>query len=600
MNFAESQKQKALKAMNLIRVEKCAWIKSKSFAWSGFHKVITAMSKARNEEMKLYVWLESRISTPEEKKCYEFLSEERIKLSKECEQDKDYFMKLKAWTKKVLFEKLSDDQKACINIELATAKSYSMPKYKKKRLMEIDQLSDVFAGQFSKNIRRGESDFGVHVKKLDGLKHLPLGMRKTAKEKAKNKGIKGWVFEASYDVEKKTTRNLKINKEAKKTLTEARKKVGMHGDGFDSNKNVLAKLSELKREIATLNGKKTYGDFAWETYVIKSPRKMKNFLMKLKKEVESKKYSISKADSNGYDSLITREVRAKEALFSLWNKWFGINVEIVKQHNYLPNSERLKLLRDGKVVGYISLDLDRRMGKPTHDGPFMVDLSSRYKNTNGMVVLPESFVIMSADKEKWSHDDVLSFFHEMGHALSHFSCDSDFINIAYSDIEQDALEWPSMFMQEWAWDPEVTKFLFGQGGANICKRVKKIECQRVLKYGIGLAGMDMSMHATRGSKEDNPEIWFDDVKLIAPGITKLLKNEWARWEHLIMMDGKYAGYLYGQKLAELMYKRIKLGDEVNKMIDLWNLVFKVGGRKYSVDTLNEWSPGIYKKALLLR
>lgn len=595
MNFAKNQTERSMKAISAARAARNEWSTSKNFSWNSFYRIVAASVKVTNESRKFYVWLESRIAKDEDRALYEKVAVEQAVLAEELSQDKLYRKKLWTWTRSESFKKLSDDQKMCVKVDLATTETSKLPKYKRDRLLELSAKQEELESQFNKNLKRDEELFGVHVKKLGTLKVLPKSIRQAARLKALSVGWGGWLFDVSNTNYKAFIKNTTIDPEIKSTMIKERMKVGIIGSGMDSNKDVLAKISEVRREEAVLNGKSNYGKYAWATNVLSTPQKMKNFLNRVEQDVTSSEIKIDAKIKEQYASLSCAASKGKAALFELWNKWFNIEVEIVKPLSWLPDTERFFLKKDGLGIGYVSLDLYARSSKSELDGPFMVDLTARHEMTHGVIKLPESFVSMNS-KKVWRHDDVLTFFHEMGHVLHHLSCDSDLDAVGYSAIEADAMEWPSMFMQEWGWDSEVVESVFGKDAVKICKAVKHFETTEVLKFGVGLATMDMEMHCGKNKSSDDPIKWFGAVQRTSASASKLMKNDWARWGHLSMMRGTYAGYLYGQRLAVCMHKKLHNADK-EKWDTLWEKVFQKGGRAYSVAALNEWSPGICKRAI---
>ncbi|MDQ0009305.1 oligopeptidase A [Luteibacter jiangsuensis] len=113
---------------------------------------------------------------------------------------------------------------------------------------------------------------------------------------------------------------------------------------------------------------------------------------------------------------------------------------------------------DGTVFAGAYLDLYARSGK--RGGAWMDVCASRFRD-GGHLQLPIAFLTCNFPPPTdgapalLTHDDVLTLFHEFGHGLHHMLTEVDIPSVGGIDgVEWDAVELPSQFMENFAWDRE--------------------------------------------------------------------------------------------------------------------------------------------------
>lgn len=160
------------------------------------------------------------------------------------------------------------------------------------------------------------------------------------------------------------------------------------------------------------------------------------------------------------------EVRAFFTLPKVLNGLFETvkrlyNVDFVKTDGNTWHADVFfyKLEKNGTPLGFLYLDLFARSNK--HSGAWMNDLATREKLPSGEIVLPAALIVCNFQKAApLYHDEVVTLFHEMGHALNHLLSTVDDIAVSgIRRVEWDAVELPSQFMENYAWDFDVLKTL---------------------------------------------------------------------------------------------------------------------------------------------
>lgn len=116
---------------------------------------------------------------------------------------------------------------------------------------------------------------------------------------------------------------------------------------------------------------------------------------------------------------------------------------------------------DGTVFAGAYLDLYARSGK--RGGAWMDVCASRFRDGDHLQ-LPIAFLTCNfppptdGTPALLTHDDVLTLFHEFGHGLHHMLTEVDIPSVGGIDgVEWDAVELPSQFMENFAWDREALR-----------------------------------------------------------------------------------------------------------------------------------------------
>ncbi|SLJ83317.1 M3 family metallopeptidase [Psychrobacter sp. DAB_AL43B] len=115
---------------------------------------------------------------------------------------------------------------------------------------------------------------------------------------------------------------------------------------------------------------------------------------------------------------------------------------------------------EDNLLGGFYFDLFARSGK--RGGAWMSGFQSRYTyDAQDHQQLPVCFMVgnftpaLDGKPSLLTHDEVLTLFHEFGHGLHHLLTQVTVGDVAgVNGVEWDAVELPSQFMENWAWDAE--------------------------------------------------------------------------------------------------------------------------------------------------
>jgi oligopeptidase A len=256
------------------------------------------------------------------------------------------------------------------------------------------------------------------------------------------------------------------------------------------NTDNLHKILALRHEVALLVGFANYAEYSLATKMASSPDEVIGFIRQLadrshiaaKRELaelrefagmaiepwdltfwleklKQEKYSLSNEELRQYFPVN----KVIDGLFDLAGKLYGVSLErndsVVTWHEdarYFDIRDR-----DGNCIGGFYADMFARGGK--RNGAWVDDCINR-KHLSGEATLPVGYLVCNfsppdadADADSMlTHDDVVTLFHEFGHMLHHLLTRVDYPSIAgINGVPWDAVELPSQFMENFAWNFEV-------------------------------------------------------------------------------------------------------------------------------------------------
>lgn len=269
-------------------------------------------------------------------------------------------------------------------------------------------------------------------------------------------------------------------------------------------------------------------------------------------EDEVKRYFPQEVVVQGLFRIVERlfNVRMRQTVAPVWHE----DVQVVRVDN-----------PDGTLVGHMYFDLYARTGK---QGGAWVDLDRNRRRTAGglhtpIVFLTCNFAAPGAGRPSLlTHDDVITLFHESGHALHALLSEVDDPGASpFGSVEWDAIELPSQFMENFCWEYDVLTELSSHvdTGAPLGRELfDKMLAARNFQSGLAavrqieFALFDMLLH----QRDDIADITtvLDILRSVRDEVAVLLPPDWHRSPHSfshIFAGGYGAGY-YSYKWAEVL------------------------------------------------
>jgi len=269
----------------------------------------------------------------------------------------------------------------------------------------------------------------------------------------------------------------------------------MRGDNNNEtdNKKTAAQIAKLRAERAQIMGYKTHAHFILDDNMLKTPEEVYDLLNKLwKPAVKRAKVEVADmqavADAEGHDFEVaawdwwhySEKVRKEkydldesaikpylsldnvlQGVFNTTNKLWGLNfTEIFDIDLYHPDARIWEVTdKDGSHLGIFIGDYFTRSNK--RGGAWMSSFKGQ-SNLDGrerpIVVNVCNFPApVGDDPALLSFDNVVTLFHEFGHAMHGTLTDVKYGSMAGTSGPRDFIELPSQLLEHWASEPQVLK-----------------------------------------------------------------------------------------------------------------------------------------------
>jgi oligopeptidase A len=244
------------------------------------------------------------------------------------------------------------------------------------------------------------------------------------------------------------------------------------------------------------------------------------------------------------------DVRLKELPVSAWHKDVrGVRVETPA----------------GALVGYLYLDLYARAGK---QGGAWVDSERSRRLVGATLQTPVVYLTCNFSKPNGgnaallTHDDVITLFHETGHALHALLSEVDEPGAAaFASVEWDAIELPSQFMENFCWEWPVVQQLSAHvdtGAALPRALYDKLLAARNYQSGmqtvrqIEFALFDMLMHGNEQGLRIDAVLAL--LQTVRQEVAVFMPPAWHRMPHSFshLFAGGYGAGYYSYKWAEVL------------------------------------------------
>jgi len=275
------------------------------------------------------------------------------------------------------------------------------------------------------------------------------------------------------------------------------------------------------------------------------------------------RFSISDAQLRPYFPL----QGVLEGMFAVVNRLYGISVAPTEGTDVWHTDVCHYRVDDqnGEEIGGFYTDLFARENK--RSGAWMDECTVRMHDADGIqhpvAHLVCNFAAPTATAPcLLTHDDVVTLFHEFGHTLHHVLTRVDYPSVSgINGVPWDAVELPSQFMENFAWQPEVVRLISGhyETGAPLPDElVERLRESRVFHAGLQMARQlelalfDIRLHAepVSGPHQDMAALLEEVRELVAV----VRHPDYNRLAHAFghIFGGGYAAGYYSYKWAEVL------------------------------------------------
>ena len=477
----------------------------------------------------------------------------------------------------------------------------ALPAEQKERFRVISQELSQLTSRFSDNVLDATNAWTKQILDVNALAGLPDSALEMAAQTAKQRDMEGWVITLqfpSYFPIMTYADNRELRAEVYRAYTTRASELGANADW--DNTQVMRDILRLRQEEATLLGYANFAELSLATKMAESPQQVLDFIDDLAHkakpfaeaefaEVEAfAREQLGLADVQAWDVGYVSEKmkqarfdfseedlkpyfpadRVISGLFTLVQKLFGVRIEQQAGHIDLWHPDvRFYLVydRSDTVQACFYLDLYARQHK--RGGAWMSDFCGRFLRAEGLQI-PVAFMTCNGsapvgDKPAlFTHDEVVTLFHEFGHGLHHMLTQVDYPDIAgINGVEWDAVELPSQFMENWCWERNVLDMIAAhwQTGEALPEALfQKMKAARHFQTAMATVRQlefslfDMRLHldpqaAEPGRLEVIRQEVLEQVAVIKPPAFNRMPNSFSH-----VFAGGYAAGYYSYKWAEVL------------------------------------------------
>lgn len=468
----------------------------------------------------------------------------------------------------------------------------------KQRFTAIKEELSALAARFSQNVLDATDAWSLFVEDEARLAGLPRDVRDTARAAAGKDGRPGWKLTLQMPCYL-PVQTYAEDRDLREILYRASaQRASEFGDEALDNSGNIDRILALRSELAKLLGFDSYAGYSIATKMAQDPAEVLAFLRDLaararpfaaKDRAELEQFA---RDELGLDSLQAWDLafaadKLKQArysysgqdvkqyftepkvlggLFAVIEQLYGLRVEPDVAPVWHEDVRFFRLLdAQDALVGQFYLDLHAREGK--RGGAWMDDCRNRRQRVDGSVQTPLVYLVCNFGRgadgspATFSHDEVTTLFHEMGHGLHQLLTRVGELGVAgINGVEWDAVELPSQFMENfcWEWGHLQGMTAHVESGEPLPRALYEkmlaarnfhsgMATVRQLEFGL----FDMLLHERNDSVQEPVLALLDQVR------AEVAVNHppaWNRFPHQFshIFAGGYAAGYYSYKWAEVL------------------------------------------------
>ena len=527
--------------------------------------------------------LNSVMNSEETQKAYEESIPLLSKFSSEIAQNEALFKKIET------IKANSDEAKKVVEHEIRdfVLSGVNLPDEQKKRMEEISLKLSELSNQFSQNLLDATNAYELIITDAKDVEGLPQSDIDAAKEELEGRTIYKFTLQTpSYLAYMTYGPNRKFRKELSKA----------YATRAPQNAEIIDQILALKNEKAKLLDFDSYAHYALETRDASKQDDVIGFLNDLadaalpqaKKELSELKAYAKKTDGiedlSGYDVGYYSEKLKKEkfdfddamtkpyfqqskvllGLLDIVSELFSVTFKAADVPTWHECVKPFDIFDEGKLSGRIYFDLEAR--KEKRGGAWMNDWETHYVDSKGEQHFASAFIVCNfspTTKETPSllrHDDVVTLFHEMGHAIHHLfgKCTERSVS-GINGVAWDVVEFPSQFLENFAYEAAILQrfgFHYETGEPISDELMAKIKETKNFQAALGILRQvefslfDFMLHQNLYQGEEVQRL-IDSIRKKTSLLESPSYNKFQHGFAHIFAGGYAAGY-YSYKWAEVL------------------------------------------------
>ncbi len=574
-----------------------------SSTWEGIVQPIEEMSERLNRMWSPVSHLNAVMNSDALRTAYNRCLPKLSAYATELAQDERIYRAYKAVADSAAFADLSQAQKKIVEYGLRDFRlaGAELNAADKQRFKEIQQELSTLTNRFQENVLDATHAFELYLTAERDIAGLPESSRALAKQAAAQAGKSGWRFTLdapSYIPFMTYADNRALRREMYTAYVTRASDQGPHAGRWD-NSEIMLRILKLRRAAARVVGFADYAQCSLATKMVRSVPQVIGFLRDLaarsrpmaqreiveltefargrfgvdnlegwdmayySEKLRQERYAFSEEDLRPYFP----EQQVIQGMFEVVNRLYGLHIRQLSGIETWHPDVRFYEIRDSanELRGQFYMDLYAREHK--RGGAWMDECIAR-KRTDAGVQTPVAYLTCNfsapvGDKPAlFTHDEVITLFHEFGHGLHHMLTKVDYPGVAgINGVAWDAVELPSQFMENWCWERSAldalarhyaTKANVPQDLYDKMIAAKNFHAGMQMARQLEFALFDMRLHSefdpegTRRVQQLLDEVRSEVAAVIPPAFNRFQHS----FTHIFA--GGYAAGYYSYKWAEVL------------------------------------------------
>ncbi len=475
-----------------------------------------------------------------------------------------------------------------------------LPPAQKERLRQIQERMSQLSTRFAENVLDTTNAFALFLDERARLAGVPEDSVQMYREAAAAEGRAGYKialqFPSYYPIVQYAHDRALREQMYRAWATRASE----FGRPEWDNSAPMLEILKLRREQAHLLGYRDYAELSLVPKMAASPAEVLSFLRDLARrarlhgerdmaelrEFAARELGIADLQvwDHAYASEKLREARyayseqelkqyfpeprVLAGLFRVVETLYSVRIRPDQAPVWHPDAKFFRIeSATGGLIGQFYMDLYAREHK--QGGAWQGDARGRRRTDKG-VQTPVSFLTCNFTRPVggkpalFTHDEVLTLFHEFGHGLHHMLTGVDEFGVSgLHGVEWDAVELPSQFMENFCWEWEPLQWLTGHvdTGAPLPRALfdkmiaaknfqSGMQMLRQIEFGL----FDMRVHTELDPNEATPARVRALLEEVRREVAVVRPPEYNRmpWSFTHVFAGGYAAGYYSYKWAEVL------------------------------------------------
>ena len=591
---------------------------SQAYTWSNLVAPLEELSDRLRRVWSPVGHMNAVVNSPEMRAAYNACLPKLSDYATELGQNERLFQAYQSIADGPEWPQLDTAQKKIIDNALRDFRlsGVALPADKKMRFKEIMQELSNLNAKFEENLLDATNAWHKQITDANELAGLPATALALMAQAAEQRGMEGWILTLefpSYIPVITYADNRALRREMYEAYVTRASDAGPHAGQWD-NTPIMERILALRHESARMLGFNNYAEYSVAPKMAHSTEQVLAFLTDLaersmamarneldevrvfarkhhgqsdleawdiayfSEKLRQHRYAISMEDLKPYFP----ETKVVAGMFQVVRRLYGLDIREHRNVETWHHSVRFFEIYDkeGELRGQFYLDLYARPNK--RGGAWMDECITRKRGATE-VQNPVAFLTcnfsppIGDDPALFTHDEVLTLFHEFGHGLHHMLTKVDYPSVAgIAGVPWDAVELPSQFMENWCWQREALELIGGhyQTGAALPEELfQKMLAAKNFQVGMQMVRqLEFSLFDFRLHLEYDPNKGprvYEVLNEVRDQVAVMRPPSFNRFPHSFshIFAGGYAAGYYSYKWAEVLSSDAFSAFEENGIFD---------------------------------